>query len=204
MKKSKPKVLIFDDEAQWAKTIEDTIKSEYFVKRTTKTKLWNEYMSSMFWDVIIVDVQIMGSVQNGAHLAEKAILEYGITSPIIIISGNVNLDVINAKYGKVFFDYISKDEYATKLPKAVERACDAINNGTHLNSMLPKLAKKYRVGDDEIIPEFIRKYKNTSPVLGIKKGMTVNELINSDHMATKKTDYGRRGRAILEIIENQR
>jgi len=200
---NRPKVLVFDDETKWGKNIENTIKSTCFVKRTTTTKLWNEFMQSTFWDAIIVDVQIMGSPQNGAHLAEKAILDYGITSPIIIISGNVNLDLIRNKYGKIFLDFVSKTDYVKKIPLSVKKAYTAVNDGSHLQDMLNKLAKKYRVYDDEIILEFVRKYSDMGPLLKIHQGVTIGELINSEYIYSKKTDHGRRGRAILEIIANQ-
>lgn len=196
-------VLIFDDESKWAKNIENVIDSSYFIKRTTTTKLWNKFMRSPFWDVIIVDIQITGLAENGAHLAEKAILEYGVTSPIIVISGNVNLDLIKKKYGKIFFGYISKTDYVTTLPTMVNKAYDAVNDGSHLYDMANKLAKKYRVFDDTIIPEFVRKYNDVSHLIKIHKGMTVDELINAEYFYRTKSDHAKRGQAILDIIENQ-
>src|SRR6185437_4629109 len=102
MSASKPWVFVFDDELQWAEEIRDTLKFDFNVTLATNRKDWDFHIGVPYWKAIVVDVQIFGSMETGIQLAEKAILDYKIISPIIIISGNANLPEEERKYGNIF------------------------------------------------------------------------------------------------------
>lgn len=199
---SKPKVLVFDDEMKWAKLIAKTLRTHYSVVATTNAKNWDKHVGSTNWDVIVVDVQLLGP-RTGVDLAEEAILKYEITAPIIIISGNVKLCVIEKKYGKIFFGYVSKDNFNRKLLELVYAAYQDRVKGTHLKKMLTKIAKKHRVFDVKINPIQAATYVGITPLIGQIAGKTIGELINSIDGVNGKTNLTKIGRIILGIIHLQ-
>ncbi|MCY4491030.1 MAG: response regulator, partial [Thaumarchaeota archaeon] len=140
----KPKVLIFDDQKDWADQIALTL-NKFSTTTISNPDHWNKTISSTHWDAIIVDVQILGDSLDGPERAEQSILDFGIVTPIIIISGVVNLEDVKKKYGDIFFEYIHKDNYNKDLPHLVENACNVENRYYHMINMLTELAKKFKV-----------------------------------------------------------
>jgi len=106
---SKPKVLIFDDE-DWANTIEIDIRDRYNATIVSTGEEWNSKIAPSYWDVIIVDVQILGSAKLGFEIAEDAILTLGIKTPVIIITNKVDIESIRKSKGNLFFGYHSKSD----------------------------------------------------------------------------------------------
>lgn len=200
---NKPKVLIFDDEKIWANIMSKTLKQKFSVVSTTRQKNWNQNMRSTFWDIILVDVQI-GTAKTGAQLSEEAILNYNITSPIILISGVVDLHDVKKKYGNIFYDYICKEESDEKLLKSTLKAYEGITEGNHLKKMLSTLAKRHHVYDDEIIPEFVKTYNGTNDLLKNIEGKTIGHLIRRLDKIHGKQNLAKPAMAILDMINNQR
>jgi len=82
----KPKVLIFDDELEWARAIEMEFRERYDITIVTTPEEWNSKIAPSYWDAIVVDAQILGSAKMGFEIAEDAILTLGIKTPMIIIT----------------------------------------------------------------------------------------------------------------------
>ena len=111
------RVLVFDDDHDWADQMALTL-NEFSPQPISNPDDWNKHIATR-WSAIVVDVQILGSTMNGPDMAARAILEYGITAPVIVVSGIIRLDEIRQKYGDVFFDYVHKDDCGQQLPSVV-------------------------------------------------------------------------------------
>ena len=135
--------MFFDDDREWAEQLALSISSKYETSIATNPGHWNIHICSTQWDVIVVDVQIHGSPETGTERATKDILQYGITSPIIVISGVVNVQSIQKEYPGIFFGFISKDDVAEHLSELIDKACSINARTTHVKRMLTAFAKKY-------------------------------------------------------------
>lgn len=194
-----PKVLIFDDQQQWAEQIALSLKNKFSTTTISDPNHWNKHISSTYWDVIIVDVEILGDKLNGPERAEKSILEYNITSPIIIISGVVNLNDIKRRHGKIFFAYVHKDNYNKELPSLVESACTVQERSKYISGMLIEFAKKFNILDREF-PKNMINDNVASALFDNNGGKTINDLISTIIVGTKN-ELSKMGKIILEIIK---
>ena len=194
-----PKVLIFDDDQQWAEQIELSLKDKFSTTTISNPDYWNKHISSTHWDAIIVDVQIMGYELNGPERAEQSILEYDITSPIIVISGVANLKDIEKKHGKVFFAYVHKDNYNDQLPPLIESACKEQGRYNYIHGMLMELGKRFKVLDSEFPKDMITD-KAAFTMFDDTDGRTIVDLISTILYGTKN-NLSKMGKIILEVIK---
>ena len=197
---SLPKVLIFDDEEKWSRLIERTIRKRYSASTTNNPENWNKQVGSSYWDAVVVDVQILGSEKSGTDLAEQAILDFGIVSPMIIISGVVNLDKIKEKYGNIFSNYISKTYLNRDLLPAIDTAVQNHYRSDNVKKMLIELAKKNKVSEINITKEEIEQFGNPIPYTGDFKGGTVREFIDSFSAWGDKHLTQKFGKVVLAIM----
>lgn len=199
----KPNVLICDDEQDWADLITKSIQGKYKTSATTDPSKWNKQIGSSNWDAIIVDVQLIGQDITGVEHAEKSILQYGVTSPIIITSGNVNLNGYRKKYGKMFFDYISKDDINEPLLKSLENACQSTARLQHVKNVLVLFCKKFKILDKKVPLRLLEDYDEALQSFKSSNGETMEDLINSILYGLKhKMD--RMAKIIFEIIRHEK
>jgi len=196
------KVLIFDDRPDWAEQIALSLKNKFSTTTISNPDNWNKHISSTYWDVIIVDVEIFGDKLNGPERAEQSILEHGITSPIIVISGVVSLDGIEKKYGKAFFAYVHKDNYNEQLPSLVDSACTNDRRNKHISEMLLEFGKRFKILDDEF-PKNMIIDSTALDVFNRSRGRTIKDLICLVVFGTKN-HASKIGKMILEIIKYAR
>ena len=156
MTDDRPKVLIFDDDMNWAEQIEKAICDRCDPSKLTTIDSWNEAMASSHWDVIVADEQIKGYPKTGTDYAERAILEYGITAPVIVITGVWLLRELKSKSPGMFFDYISKENLHDRLPEAIDRACQIDARTDHVERMTKAFAKKFGILEKEFPPDLLR------------------------------------------------
>ena len=202
---NKPNVLICDDESDWADLIEVSIQNKYSTSKMTNPDNWNKQIGSSNWDAIIVDVQLIGTDVTGVDHAERSILDYGVTSPIIIMSGVVNLEEFQQKYGKMFFDYISKDEFNKSLLESLDKACEHSMRLQHVKDVLLLFCKKFGILDTEFPISLLKEYGNDDVLQSFKSnnGKTLRDLIDSILYGVKhKLD--KMGKIIFAIIQHQR
>ena len=197
---TQPKVLIFDDRKEWAEQIALSLKSKCTTTTISDPDHWNKYISSTYWDAIIVDVEILGDAMNGPERAEQSILEYDIISPIIVISGVVNLKDVEKKHGKVFFAYVHKDDYNEQLPPLIESACTIQGRGKYIHGMLIEFSKRFNILYNEF-PKSMIKDKMASDLFDSGNGKTINDLI-SIILVGPKNHLSKMGKMILEIIKD--
>ena len=125
---------------------------------------------------MIMDVQILGSPEKGTDHAERAILEYGITSPVIVISGVWQLEDLKKKHSDIFFDYISKNDLNDRLPESIARACSMGPRTAHVKRMLILFAKKFDILKKEFPLELLDTMSR--PLFESSGGKTIEDLIN--------------------------
>ena len=153
---------------------------------------WRHEVSGSHWDAIVVDVQILGSAETGTDHAEHAIWEYMITSPVIVISGVWRPEILKKRHRGIFFDYIPKDDFNVRLPKAIEKACSMDHRREHVKTMLIAFAKKFKLLKKEFPLDWLV-VGQFRQLLESRNGKTVRDLINTMWGGTKKqiNDAGR-------------
>ena len=199
----RPNVLICDDEQDWADLIIKSIQDKCKTSATTDPSKWNKQIGSSNWDAIIVDVQLIGQDITGVEHAEKSILQYGVTSPIIITSGNVNLKDYRKKYGKMFFDYISKDDIHESLLESLEKACQSTARLQHVKNVLTLFCKKFKILNNKVPLQLLEDYDDALQSFKSSNGETIDDLINSILYGLKyKMD--KMAKIIFEIIRHEK
>ena len=128
---------------EWAEQLALSISDKYESSIVTNPDDWNIHISSTRWSVIVVDVQILGSPETGTERAAKDILQYCITSPIIVISGVVTAEIVQRGHPGIFFDFIPKRDVAEHLSESIDKACLMNARTAHVKKMLATLAKKF-------------------------------------------------------------
>ncbi len=195
--------LIFDDEKDWTDIIGGILSPKFQVVKTSAVEGWKKEMSASFFDVIIVDVDIINFSQYGTQIAEDSILEHRITSPVIVVSGKPVLKKIKQEYGAIFLEYISKDDLNRTLLKSALDASNNVTQQVHIRNMLFAMAKRHDVLNDIVIPEFVQQYDSFRIFSESIDGKTIEDLIRSP-VINGMDKYVQAGRIILDIIHNQR
>lgn len=199
----RPNVLICDDEQDWVDLITKSIQGKYKTSATTDPSNWNKQIGSSNWDAIIVDVQLIGQDITGVEYAEESILQYGVTSPIIITSGNVNLKGYREKYGKMFFDYISKDDINEPLLESLEKACQNTARLQHVKNVLILFCQKFQILDNIVPLQLLEDYGDALQYFRSSNGRTMKDLINSIlHGSKHKMD--KMAKIIFYIIRHEK
>ena len=191
--------MIFDDQFEWAEQIELSLKNKFSTTTISNPDNWNEHISSTYWDAVIVDVQILGDRLNGPERAEQSILKYGITSPIIVISGAVNLKGIEKKYGKIFFAYVDKNNYNEHLPSLIESACTEQGRLKYICEMLTEFGKKFNILDS-VFPKNMITDTVAYSLFENDGGKTIEDLIRIILVGTKN-HLSKMGQIILKVID---
>lgn len=200
---NKPNILICDDEQDWADLISTSIQSKCNTSTTTDPTNWNKQIGSSKWDAIIVDVQLIGYGITGVEHAEKSILEYGVTTPIIIISGVVNLEKYRKKHDKIFFDYISKDDFNKPLLESIDRACQNTIRSQHVKDVLILFCKKFKILNNKVPLSLLEGHNDALQSFKSNNGKTLGDLINSIVYGVKhKLD--KMGKIVFEIIRHEK
>ena len=172
----RPQVLIFDDDKEWAEQIALLIRDKCDASTECAINRWRHEVTGSHWDAMVMDVQISGSPETGTDHAERAILEYGITSPVIVISGAWRLEDVKKRHPDIFFDYISKDDLSDRLPESIDRACSIDPRTAHVKRMLTSFAKKLGILKKEFPLELLDAM--SKPLFESSNGKTVEDLIN--------------------------
>ena len=196
---SKKHVLILDDSSDWIKTLTKIIESDnqFEVTDVHNPNEWDEKISaSSYWDVIIVDIKLCGE-HNGSKLASDAICKYGIMSPIIIISANLNLYESEKIYKKIFFKYIHKNYIEETLLNEIHNACDSNNRKLHIKNMLKMFCRTFRILDNVVTLEQIGDGK-LSNYFDESDGTTFKDLVNLLYGTGYELD--KCGKKIMEVI----
>lgn len=202
MTDDKPKVLIFDDDMDWADQIAMSIRDRCDPSELTAKDRWDEAMASSYWDVIIVDEQIAGYTKTGTDYAEQAILKYGITSPIIVISGVWLLRDLKSKNPGMFFGYVSKDHLRDELPGMIDRACQIDARTDHVKQMTTAFAKKFGILKKRFPPDLLR-CTTLKRLFESAGGSTVADLIGLIGK-TASQHLDRVGKSVLMVMDRVR
>lgn len=155
------RVLLFDDYDNWINFMGDLIKNSIPGIRLSTVKNaqgWERHVSSSLWDAIIVDVQLDGDSKNGVEHALDSIWNDGTFAPIILVSNAVNLDLFDNKYGKMFFKYIDKSDFADMLPTAVKDTFMIDKRIAHVNNVLMLIGQKLEILDSEVPAKLLPQY----------------------------------------------
>jgi len=206
----RPKVLIFDDEIDWANSIEMDIKHRYQATIVTTSEQWNAKIAPSYWDVIIVDAQILGTVKMGFEIAEDAILTLGIKTPIIVITGKVDIENIKKTKGNIFFSYQSKSDpdFSEKLLTDIDRAYAITKTRDHVCNMLEEIAKDNNIFYEDLSSGRIEVWKSELEIFGkilTSDKITFKELLKLvKDSSVEYTDKDRIIDLLWDIIRDQR
>ena len=181
----KRRVLIFDDNKDWAELIAELIRDKCDASTACTINRWRHEVTAPHWDAMVMDVQILGSPETGTDHAERAIWEYGITSPVIVISGVWRLEDIKRRHPGIFFDYISKDDLNDLLPESIDRACSIGPRTAHVKRMLASFANKFGILKKEFPPELLDTM-GFEQLFKSSNGKTIEDLINMIWGGTKQ------------------
>lgn len=190
------RVFIFDDDRDWGDQMALSLKG-FSTQVATNPKDWDQHIASTRWNAIVVDVQILGHTLQGPHMAARSILEFGITAPVIIVSGIIRLDTVRQKYGDVFFDYVHKDDCGDRLLPVVSSACSRDGLERHLRAMLARIAS-----DLDVIDKRFPSGHLGTPAADIAQSAslsTVGDLIDA-LISGDKHNMDMMGKEVLHII----
>ena len=198
---NKKTVLVLDDMDNWIELISDAIYKRFGnsvdVITVNTEKNWEQkFSASSYWDVIIIDVKLDMS-KNGAQLGKCIILDHGIMSPIIIVSGNVNLEQFKNEYGDIFFQYIHKNDLDKLLSDAVDKSYKHDERKSHIKKMLLTLCKQFDLLEKNVLVEEIAN-EELKQIFIMNNGLTFNDLIGMVYGTGNKLDLC--GKAIIDII----
>lgn len=196
----KPKVLIFDDDSEWAVQIAIPLEKKFNVTHISRSDYWNQYLLNSLWDAIIVDVHILGDDLSGPEHAMKSILKYYVTVPMTIISNVVNLKDVEKQYGRIFYGYMHKDNCIEELPPLVEAVCSIESSKEHIKKMTTEIARQNKILDYEFPKEWIDD-KVIRETFTNSNMNTIRDLISMSYGGTK-AQLADMGKVILIVITN--
>lgn len=120
-----PKVLIIDDESSIRKVLSELLKYEGFTtEEASEGEEGLKKFSQKIFDVVLCDIKM--PKMDGIEFLEKAI-QINPDIPIIIISGNANIDKAIEAIKKGAYDYISKPPDLNKILIAIRNAAEKKN-----------------------------------------------------------------------------
>lgn len=197
---TRPRILAFDDDPDWTTVIKESLEPEIEVQVTNNPENWSLQIRSTRWDAIIVDVEILGSDLDGVELAEKAIREFGVTAPIIIITGIADLEGIEKDYKKIFFRYISKNNFNEPLIEATHEALSPTGKYNHMWNMITGIARKHKILN-KICGDYPKsEYPEVSKYMENPNGKTIQQVIENAKDNSGDTANIQVGRSVLSVI----
>jgi len=135
------KALIIDDERSVRGSLGNILEDEGFEVETAENgKDGLDKACSMNFDIIFCDIKMPG--MDGMEVLEH-LMDEGVDSAIIMISGHGDIDTAVSCLKKGAFDYISK-------PPDINRILVSVRNATERNSLTTQtkvLKKKFLTGD---------------------------------------------------------
>jgi len=120
----KSKILIIDDERDWADSAKMLLQDKYDVEVVEHGEEGIEKIHQNYYDLLLIDWQLMGDKTGTDVMVE--IKKFNKVIPIILVSGKIDerKPLIEA-IQKGATDYVEKDtELPEKLPHAIENALD--------------------------------------------------------------------------------
>lgn len=125
MSATKPKILIIDDEHDWAHSTKMLLQDKYDVDFVESGEEGIDKVRQMGYDVLLIDWQLMGEKTGTDVMVE--IKQFNKVLPVILISGKIEerKPVIEAIQNGVT-NYLEKidPQISEKLPMAIEKALE--------------------------------------------------------------------------------
>jgi len=125
MAATKPKILIIDDEHDWAHSTKMLLQDKYDVDFVESGEKGIDKVRQMGYDVLLIDWQLMGEKTGTDVMVE--IKQFNKVLPVILISGKIEerKPVIEAIQNGVT-NYLEKidPQISEKLPAAIEKALE--------------------------------------------------------------------------------
>lgn len=132
LRKKKKKILVVDDDKEFLDVIKSIFRKDFDVHFCLNSEEFLKKFMNYFWDVIIVDVDLVGSPENGHIMVRKAMELRNRYPRTIVISGQklVDLDKIEDVEKSFFHAYIRKTdpEFRGKIIAEVNEAIALGNN----------------------------------------------------------------------------
>ena len=132
LRKKKKKILVVDDDKEFQDVIKSIFRKDFDVHFCFNLEEFLKKFMNYFWDVIIVDVYLVGSPENGHIMVRKAMELRNRYPRTIVISGQklVDLDKIEDVEKSFFQAYIRKTdpEFRGKIKAEVNEAIALGNN----------------------------------------------------------------------------
>jgi len=121
MSQSKPKILVIDDERDWADSVQMLLQDRYHIDIVETGEEGLRKVKEIDYDMVLMDWQLMGAKSGTDVMVE--IKEFNKIIPVILVSGKIDerKPIIEAIH-KGIADYVEKDpDLPVELPNAIER-----------------------------------------------------------------------------------
>ena len=156
------KILIIDDERSIRNTLKDILEFEkHTVSLVENGKQGLEIIENETFDLIFSDIKM--PEMDGIELL-NALVEKGIETPIVMISGHGNIETAVESIKKGAFDFIEKPIDLNRLLVTVRNALDKSELVVETKSLKKKIARKYQmIGQSAAIEKVRQMIERVAP-----------------------------------------
>jgi len=160
--KKMAKILIIDDERSIRNTLKDILEFEkHTVSLVENGKQGLEIIENETFDLIFSDIKM--PEMDGIELL-NALVEKGIETPIVMISGHGNIETAVESIKKGAFDFIEKPIDLNRLLVTVRNALDKSELVVETKSLKKKIARKYQmIGQSAAIEKVRQMIERVAP-----------------------------------------
>jgi DNA-binding NtrC family response regulator len=137
------KILVIDDERSIRNTLKDILEFEkHVVSLAENGRQGLEMLENETFDLIFSDIKM--PEMDGIELL-NALIEKGIDTPIVMISGHGNIETAVESIKKGAFDFIEKPIDLNRLLVTVRNALDKSELVVETKTLKKKIAQKYQM-----------------------------------------------------------
>ncbi len=137
------RILVIDDERSIRNTLKDILEYEkYEVDLAEDGNKGIEKVKNAEYDVVLCDIKMPGL--DGIEVLER-LIELGLDTPVVMISGHGNIDTAVDSIKKGAFDYIEKPLDLNRLLITIRNAMDKSNLVTETKILKKKVERKYQI-----------------------------------------------------------
>ncbi len=137
------RILVIDDERSIRNTLKDILEYEkYEVDLAEDGNKGIEKLKNAEYDVVLCDIKMPGL--DGIEVLER-LMELGLDTPVVMISGHGNIDTAVDSIKKGAFDYIEKPLDLNRLLITIRNAMDKSNLVTETKILKKKVERKYQI-----------------------------------------------------------
>jgi len=156
------KILIIDDEKSIRKTLREILEYEkYKVDEAADGNEGLELLKKDKYDIVLCDIKMPKT--DGIEVLDK-IIEQGIDSPVVMISGHGNIETAVEAVKKGAFDFIAKPLDLNRLLVTIRNDMDKSTLVTETKVMKKKISKTFdMIGESKAIEQIKEMIERVAP-----------------------------------------